>query len=233
MARSLDGSSVLVAGATGGLGSPLCRMLQSRGARLTLFSRDAHALEILSETLGGPEAGVAMVSGDITDPVSCRDAVEVARSTHGGLDGVVNAAGVVAFGPLADTDDEVLRRLVDVNLLGPLRLVKAALPALSENGFVCNLSAVVAEQPTAGMVAYSAAKAGLSAADTALTRELRREKVSVIDVRPPHTETGLAGRPIAGSAPKLPQGLDPETVAARVVAAIESDEREVPSTAFG
>jgi short-subunit dehydrogenase len=138
----------------------------------------------------------------------------------------------VAFGNLVDTDDLTLERLVAVNLLAPLRVARAALSVLPSGGFVANVSAVVAEQPTAGMVAYSATKAGLTAADAALYREARRRQVSVIDLRPPHTETGLALRPIAGSPPRLPTGLDPEAVAARIVAAIEADEREVPAAAF-
>lgn len=82
------------------------------------------------------------------------------------------------------------------------------------------------------MAAYSASKAGLTGFDGALAHELRRQKVRVLDVRPPHTETGLAGRPIAGRAPALGQGLDPDAVAARVVQAIEDDERDLPASSF-
>ena len=106
-------------------------------------------------------------------------------------------------------------------------------PLLEESqGFVLQLSAVVAERPMPRMAAYSASKAALSAAATALRTELRRSRVDVYDVRPPHTETGLAGRPIAGGAPKLPQGLAPEAVAARITAAITGDERDLPASAF-
>jgi cyclic-di-GMP-binding biofilm dispersal mediator protein len=66
----------------------------------------------------------------------------------------------------------------------------------------------------------------------AAARELRRRRIDVIDARPPHTETGLATRPIAGQAPKFPQGLAPEVVAARFVAAIEAGERDLPVEAF-
>ncbi|MCU0266703.1 MAG: SDR family NAD(P)-dependent oxidoreductase, partial [Actinomycetia bacterium] len=94
-------------------------------------------------------------------------------------------------------------------------------------------SAVVAEHPTAGMAAYSASKAALTAHDVAVGRELRRAGIRVVDARPPHTQTGLAQRPLAGTAPRLPAGLAPDAVAARVVAAIEDDERDLPSAAFG
>jgi cyclic-di-GMP-binding biofilm dispersal mediator protein len=104
--------------------------------------------------------------------------------------------------------------------------------AAGHTPFIVNLSAVVAEQPTAGMAAYSASKAALTAYDTAAARELRRAGIRLIDARPPHTETGLAERPIFGPTPRLPRGLAPEDVAARVVAAILDDDSDLPSGAF-
>lgn len=215
---------MLVAGATGGLGAPITRVLAARGALVTAFVRDPSKLADL------PVA--AHVVGDVTRSTDCERAVAVAVEAGGRLDGVVDAVGVVAFGPLVDLDDATLDALFRVNVLGPLRLVRAAVPHLAAGGFVVNLSAVVAEQPVAGMAAYSATKAALTAADVAAGRELRRQRISLIDVRPPHTETGLAARPLAGAAPPLPVGLDPAAVAERIVAAIEADEREVPSSAF-
>jgi cyclic-di-GMP-binding biofilm dispersal mediator protein len=74
--------------------------------------------------------------------------------------------------------------------------------------------------------------ADLTGADRALVRELRRLHIRVCDARPPHTETGLAHRPLAGVSPALPEGLTPERVAARIVAAIEADEIDVASDQF-
>jgi cyclic-di-GMP-binding biofilm dispersal mediator protein len=131
-------------------------------------------------------------------------------------------------------DDTVLDDLFQTNVLGPLRATRAALPHLAErNGFVAAITGVVAAQPVGGMAAYSASKASWSAALTALSREVRRSGIEVIEVLPPHTETGLASRPLAGSAPKMPRGLDPEVVAARVVEAVEAGERRVEPGAFG
>ncbi len=224
MARDLDGSSVILAGASGGLGSAIGRALDRRGARLVLVARDGQRLA--ATRLPGPR-----VAGDLADPSTGERAVQAALEGNGGLDGIVNAAGEVAFGSLAETDDATLDRLVASNLVGPLRLLRAALPHL-DGGFVVQLSAVVAEQPPANMAAYAATKAGLTAAGTALRRELRRQRIDVIDVRPPHTETGLAGHPIAGVAPALAAGLDPVDVAERIVVAILDGTRELPASAF-
>jgi cyclic-di-GMP-binding biofilm dispersal mediator protein len=230
----LAGRSVLVVGATGGLGLPIAWRLAARGALLTVSARPSARLDAVAAELGAVAA-----PADLTYPDAAARVVAAAVEAHGQLDGVVHAAGVVAFGPAVEVDDDTLDRLVALNLLAPVRLLRAAFPHLaasaSQGGepFVVNVSAVVAEQPTAGMAAYSATKAALAAFDAAAARELRRSRIRLVDVRPPHTETGLAARSIAGRAPALPPGLEPDAVADRVLAAIEAGERDVPAAAFG
>ena len=216
----------MVTGASGGIGRHIAKRLAESGALLTLAARDRNALESL-----GIDATV--VSADLRDAEAGRTIVAAALAANNTLDGLVNAAGVVAFGSLADTADEVIEDLFLTNVLGPLWLMRAAIPALTESrGFIANISAVVAEQPLAGMAAYAASKAALTAADRALTRELRAAGITVTDARPPHTETGLADRPISGIAPRLREGLRPEDVARRIVTAIIVGEREIPADAF-
>lgn len=226
-AHPLSGSVVAVVGASGALGSRIARGAADRGAHVVLVGRD-------EQRLRGVLEGAAVVVGDVCDATLGERVVAVATERHGGLDGVVNAAGVVAFGALVDTDDAVIEEVFLTNVLGPLFLVRRVVPALAERrGFLAQLSAVVAEQPLPGMAAYAASKAALTAADRALTRELRRAGVDVVDLRPPHTETGLAGRPLSGQAPRMPQGLDPDLVARQVLDAIEAGRGEVASTDFG
>ena len=225
--RSLAGASIVVTGASGGIGRHIAQQLADAGARLTLTARNRSALEALG-------INATLVSADLRDAESGAAIVAAAVAAHSRLDGLVNAAGVVAFGSLADTNDEVIEDLFLTNVLGPLWLMRAAIPALTEShGFIANISAVVAEQPLAGMAAYAASKAALTAADRALARELRAAGISVTDARPPHTETGLADRPISGTAPRLKEGLQPGAVARRIVAAIIAGEREIPAEAFG
>ncbi len=219
MARRLDGAVVAVVGSTGGLGRAIAERLTATGAVVVGASRtvDEHA-------------GVRL---DVRDAAAGDHLVAVARERHGRLDGVVVASGAVAFGVLADTDDVVAEELMLVNALGPLWLARRSLPSLAEHGgFFAAISGVVAETPQAGMAAYSMSKAALSAGLTAIRREFRRNGVAVLDARPPHTETGLATRPIAGTAPRFPEGLAPSSVADRIVAGIEADEAEIPAAAF-
>jgi short-subunit dehydrogenase len=224
--RTLAGARIAVVGATGALGSLLAAELSARGARLLVVGRDAGRLDAL--------AADARVLGDLGDAGAGDDVARAAREHLGGLDGLVNAAGVVAFGSLAETPDEVVEELFLANVVGPLLLLRRVLPLLEEShGFVAQLSAVVAEQPLPRMAAYSASKAALSAAAVALRTELRRSRVDVLDVRPPHTETGLAARPLSGQAPLLPTGKDPAAVARRIVDAIAAGEQDLGPGAFG
>lgn len=199
------------------------------GARVSLSGRDATRLQALADELGA--SVVTTVAADLTMPGAPASVVGAA-SEAAPLTGVVNAAGVVAFGTVEDLDDDTLDEVLLLDLVAPIRLARAALGVIPEGGFLAQVSAVVAEKAMPGMAAYSAAKAGLTAFDAALATELRRRRIRVLDVRPPHTETGLATRPVAGEPPRLPRGLDPEAVAERVVRALADDERDLPSTAF-
>lgn len=223
----MDGRVVLVAGASGELGGRIARGLAGVGATVVLQGRDTGRLAAVGL---GPEH--TRTTGDLRDPAAPGDAVRAALDAHGRLDATVYAAGVVAFGPLHELDDDVLDELLLLDTIAPIRLARAAVPHLPEGGAIVNVSAVVAEHPMAGMAAYSAAKAALSAFDSAASTELRRRRIRVLDVRPPHTETGLADRPVAGTAPRLPAGKDPDDVAARVVRAIVEGERDLPASEF-
>lgn len=231
MVRELDGSVVAVIGASGGLGERIAGVLARRGAQLVLVGRQEQRVRDASPLDTGH--GGTVVTADITDP-RCGDAIiAAAHGEHGRLDGVVNATGVVAFGSLADTPDEVVEELFLTNVIGPLWMLRRVIPALSDaGGFVTTISGMVASSPMPGMAPYSAAKAALAAASVALAKELRRAKISVTDVQPPHTETGLSTHPLSGQAPTLPQGLDPGAVAARIVTAIQQQERLVTPDQF-
>lgn len=220
MARELSGSHVVVVGATGVLGAAVSRGLSQHGARVSAIVRDHSRLDGSSVT--------QYALADVTD----HEALKTAIASVAPFDGFVNAAGVVAFGNVTDLDDSTLARLFAVNAVAPLVMLRESSPHLSDGGFFLNISGVVATQPVGGMAAYCASKAAAFAAMSAAGREFRRRRIDVIDARPPHTETGLASRAIAGLAPKMPQGLDPELVARRIVDGIVAGERDLPTEAF-
>ena len=223
MARELGGKHVVVVGATGVLGARIAAHLAAAGARVSAIVRDHTRLD------GASVFQYALA--DVTDTAAMRVAFASVASVAP-IDGVVNASGVVAFGGIGELDDATLAKLFAVNATAPIVMLRESATLIADGGFFVNISGVVATQPVAGMAAYSASKAAAWAAMSAVARELRRRQIDVIDARPPHTETGLASRAIAGVAPKMPVGLTPDIVAARIVAAIVAGERDLPVEAF-
>jgi cyclic-di-GMP-binding biofilm dispersal mediator protein len=214
---TLNGASVLLLGASGGLGRALGEELAARGAALTLVGREQQRLDQL--TVAGPRVAL-----DLRSPDACATAMRTAVEHHGKLDVVINAVGVVAFGDVATLSTDVMEDLFMTNTFIPIMI--------STGGVIVNISGVIAEQNLPGMVAYGASKAALRAFDEGLAREARRKGVRVIDARPPHTETGLAGRAIAGTAPKMGEGLEPAVVARVICDGIESGAADLGSEAF-
>ena len=213
----------LIAGATGVLGRLLAHELSSHGVRLALAGRNREKLSRL-----GDELDAATVPLDFTDPSAARSCLERAVEALGGLDGLVIAAGAVAFGEVGDSaDEDVLRELFAVNALGPIALIQAAVSRPDPPEAIVAVTAVVADHPTAGLAVYSASKAALSAYLTALRREQRRQGVVVLDVRPQHMDTGFAQRAVAGEPGQLPEPGDHRAVAGQVVRALVAERREL------
>jgi cyclic-di-GMP-binding biofilm dispersal mediator protein len=141
-----NGTSALITGATGGLGTAIATELHARGAELTLVGRTDDKLSEL------PVAG-SRLALDLRLPESCEEAVEASLRHQGRLDVVVNATGVVAFGSVADLSVDALEELMLTNAMLPVMLAKAALPHMSRGGAIVNISGVIAEKNLPGMAA--------------------------------------------------------------------------------
>jgi len=222
----IKGASVLLAGASGGLGQAFAAELQERGALLTMVARDQSRLDAV------PAEG-ARLAVDLRTPDGCAAAVAAAKEHGGGLNIVINAVGVVAFGTVAELSVDVMEELFLTNTFVPIMLAGAALPLLDKGDAIVNISGVIAEKGLPGMAAYGASKAAVRSFDEALQREARREGVRVLDARPGHTETGLVSRALAGEAPDFAEGLQPKQVAVRICDALEAGTKDLPSEEFG
>lgn len=209
----------LVAGGTGGLGREITQNLRDRGATVLTVSRT-------------PSDSPDHISADLRSADEAHRVITEVLGRTGRLDIVVNAVGVVAFGDHVSTAVDTIEELFLTNTFAHMFLCAAALPHMAKGGVIVAISGVVAEQNLPGMATYGASKAAVRSFNEAFAREARRAGVRVIDARPPHTETGLAGRAIAGTAPRFAQGLDPDAVAARIVAAIGDGTTDLPSSAF-
>lgn len=218
---AVPGSRILIVGASGVLGTELVNECARRGARVIATTRTGE----------DPLNCEKVVHADITQSQG-RSEIFAAIRERGGVDVVIIAAGVVGFGLHDSVQPHDIARLIEVDLVAPLQLITDVSSSVSEGGNITVLTGAVVDVATLGMSTYTAAKAGLSAAMAVIRREVRSRKITVLDARPPHTETGLASRAVFGNAPTLKQGLDPSNVARRIVDAIESNESELPPTAF-
>lgn len=222
----------LVIGASGALGSEFTKALHQRAATvLGTATSNESAARI-------PAVASVRLLLNFEQPESIETLSDYLLASDSPIDGVINAAGLVAFGPASETQPEITERLMRANALGPMQLFRALKPALDRSAeagsepCVVNLSGVVAEQPLPNLAAYSASKMAIHGYLQALAREWRRDRIRVLDARPGHTETGLASRAIAGVAPQFPQGMTAEQVVSRVLTALEAEEKDLPSQAF-
>jgi short-subunit dehydrogenase len=225
---TLESKTVLVIGATGGIGTSLCAALSEAGANVIGTTQRSENLERLASVTSQQHVL------DLADPGSIASFLDEFEGDDVTIDGLIVAAGVVAFGNAVDAPAAGFDRLMAVNATGPIHVMSALAPIIgrSGDGFIVTLSGMIAETPMAGLSAYSASKAALHAFSVAAGREFRRLGVRMIDARPGHTESGLATRAVFGEAPNFGAGLTTEAVAARIVAAIVDDEKDLPSGAF-
>lgn len=215
----------LIAGGTGGLGSALATELRSRGCIVVTVSRTQ-----LTQSTESPDPN--HIAADLRSPDSATAVIDQVIAKHGALNIVINAMGVVAFGEISATSIDTVEEVFLTNTFGHIFLMQAALRKIAQGSVLVGISGIIAEQNLPGMSVYGASKAAVRSFDEALAREARKVGVRIIDARPPHTETGLASRAVAGTSPKFPRGLEPVAVAQRIITAIANGETDLPSTSF-
>ncbi|MBL0173042.1 MAG: SDR family oxidoreductase [Gemmatimonadaceae bacterium] len=177
MTDALRGKVVLITGPARGIGAATARELASRGATLSLVGMEPELLQALAHELGGAHVWHAC---DVTDQAAVDDAVRETVDALGGIDVVVANAGIATNGTLLSTDIESLIRVIDVNLGGVFRIVKASLPSVIERrGYLLLVSSAAAFSAMPGLSAYGAAKAGVEQLANVLRLELAVHGVDV------------------------------------------------------
>ncbi|PXA82846.1 3-oxoacyl-ACP reductase [Nostoc sp. 3335mG] len=158
MSGRLDGRKILVTGAASGMGRAIARRFAQEGAGLALLDRNADGVAAVAGEVGAQGYGC-----DVSDRAQVADVVGRAGDALGGLDGIVNAAGILDITTFADLKPESFDRMVAVNLTGPYNVIHAALPRLqaAEKATIVNIASVSGLMPMDGTSGYSASKAGL------------------------------------------------------------------------
>jgi NAD(P)-dependent dehydrogenase (short-subunit alcohol dehydrogenase family) len=180
--------SALVTGGSSGIGLAIARMLRGEGYELTLAARTVERLEAAAA-----ELDAASVAVDVRDEDACVGLVEAHRERHGGLDVLVNSAGVGIAGRIGDMSAKQFDLQQAVNLRGAFLVTREALPALREaRGYVVNLASIAGTIPTPGLASYGAAKAALIALTRSLDREEAASGVRVTALCPGFVDTPMA-----------------------------------------
>ncbi|TXH88563.1 MAG: SDR family oxidoreductase [Rhodoferax sp.] len=212
---------VMVSGAGGGLGAALCRAYLAQGDCVVALEPNEAALQTLLATLPTAQVlGLGGSAGDVTQLASCTAAMDAAVQRFGGIDIVINNAGITQRSLFQEADLEQLRRVMEVNYLGAVHLTHAALPQLiARRGVVAAVSSVAGFAPLLGRSAYCASKHALHGFFDTLRCELAPQGVAVCLASPSFIATGIASR---GETARVATGGEssPEAIAQAMVQAI-------------
>lgn len=180
---------VLVTGGGSGIGRGIAEAFAASGAAVAVVGRRAEPLEETVSLLRAHGARALAVPGDVTRPEQAAAAVERTVEALGGLHCLINNAGVAVQGPFEETTREEVDRVVDVDLKGPMWMIRAALPELERHAdtrraSILNISTSVTRIPVPGYALYAAAKAGLENLTRGLAFELAPRRIRVNAISP-------------------------------------------------
>jgi len=185
----------VVTGASSGIGRAAARKLAADGFHVLAVGRDAKALERECADIAAASGRAAAFVADVTSPGAPAAIVERARAVLGGIDALVNAAGVIASGSVTDTTDDGWDQMMDVNVRAPFRLIRAAAPALVERrGAVVNVSSVAGPRAFPGLASYCVSKAAVDQLTRCAALDLAPQGVRVNAVNPGVVVTNLHRR---------------------------------------
>jgi NAD(P)-dependent dehydrogenase (short-subunit alcohol dehydrogenase family) len=226
--QALDGKIAIVTGGSRGIGLGIARALVEQGVQVTITGMDESRLSDARRRI--QEAGPGAIEALRADVRSFDEVERMMRATvsrFGGLDFLVNNAGVGHFAEVADMSPAEWARVIDTNLTGVFYACHAAIPHFRKRGggFIVNISSLAGKSPFAGGAAYCASKAALNAFSEALMQEVRYDDIRVSYVMPGSVATGFAGDETHGADWKISVG----EVADVVLNLLRHDSRSLPS----
>ena len=180
--ETIKGKTILLTGATGGIGKETAKMLASSGATLFLTARDEMKLKELAAELQLPAD--RYYAADLTDSEQVKKLGEKFFSVFGHIDVLVNASGIGIIKSMDSLDESDFMKTIHVNLYAPFLLVKTFLPSmkLSKKGLIINIPGVLGKVPMAGAAAYSASKYGLVGMMQSIREELKRTDIRITNL---------------------------------------------------
>ena len=219
----LQNKTIVLTGASGGIGQAMAKALANEGARLILVGRNTAKLKTLATTLPGEQR---FVEADLTTEQG-RDTLGTYCANNGPIDILINNAGGSAFALIEDQSDRAIEALIALNLSAPILLTKRLLPLLLEakNGGIVNVGSAFGAIGYPGFSTYCASKFGLRGYSEALRRELADSGLRVFYLAPRATNTAINSQKVAELNRQLGNAVDePETVASALIKQLKNNQ---------
>jgi short-subunit dehydrogenase len=236
--RRIAGSRILITGASQGIGRALAEQAARQGARVLAVARSEELLHELAQRVRAAGGVIETVCADVTDANDRRRMLDTAVQKFGGLDVLVNNAGVGATGHFAEVSPERLRRIMEVNFFGVTETTRLFLPVLRRGTrpAIVNISSIAGKRAIPARSEYSASKFALQGFSEALRAEVAKDGIDVLVICPGLTQTNFSQNMIERKA-RMPvdhlRGMTPERVAAVTLRAIARGRAEILLTLQG
>jgi short-subunit dehydrogenase len=231
MVRDLTGRRLLITGASAGIGTCLAEQAAGRGARLGLAARSRDKLEELAQTLRKAGADAVSLPGDVTVEADRQQFVQTMVQHFGGLDVLINNAGVGSFGHFAESSEDILRQIMEVNFFAPAELIRIAIPVLVKGvqPAIVNVASMCGRRALPAWTEYSASKFALCGLTEALRAEMARFDIDVLLINPGLTHSGFSSRMLRKDGRMkidFDGGLAPEETARGILDALHKNRSE-------
>jgi short-subunit dehydrogenase len=231
MVRDLTCRRLLITGASSGIGRALAEQAALRGACVAVAARSTAKLEALAHSLAERGAEVTPITADVTSEADRRRLLDTVVDRFGGLDVLVNNAGVGGWGHFATSNEELLRQTMEVNFFAPAELIRLAIPVLTHGRqpAIVNIASMCGRRGLPAWTEYSASKFALCGLTEALRGEMARFDIDVLLILPGLTSSDLSRNLLRCEGRMkidFDKGMPPEHVAAGILRALQKNRTE-------
>jgi short-subunit dehydrogenase len=230
MTRDLHGRRILITGASSGIGKALAQQLAPSGAKLVLAARSEDKLNALADSLAKPE-DILAAAADITKEDDRQRLLNRAVERFGGLDVLINNAGIASWAHFADSSEEIMRQIMEVNFFAPAELIRKAIPILVQGvqPAIVNVASMCGRRAMPAWSEYSASKYALCGLTEALRGELARFDIDILLIVPGLTKSEFSQHFLRSDGKakiEYDKGMAPEDVAARIIRSLRKNKTE-------
>ena len=236
--RKIDGLRILVTGASQGIGRAIAVDAAKRGAKVIATARSADLLNELASEIRATNGIIETVTSDICNPADRQRMIQMALDRFGGLDVLINNAGIGATGHFMDSDPEILRTIFETNYFALCEITRSAIPHLKQGTTpaIVNISSVVGRRALPARSLYASSKFAVAGFSEAIRAELAKDNIDVVVVNPGLTQTNFSQNMLEAKA-KISldhkRGMTSEQVADATLNALIKGKSEVTLTFDG